>query len=435
MYTVHGPQLMEPTMTTLFERDTVLIVEDSTTFSSLLQRKINKELGLKTLVAVSLAETRVLLDEHFDCISVALLDLNLPDAPDGEVIAPVLAYGIPAIVFTGTYSDEVREAVLARNVVDYITKESSDALAYLLQLIMRLQKNRSTKVLVVDDSASVRLFIMNLLRLRNFKAFEAENGERALELLDKHPDIKLVIVDYYMPGMDGFELTRRIRTRYSREKLAIIGISAQGSGAMSAQFLKKGANDFLVKPFVNEEFFCRIEQNLEVMEYIEEIHFLSRRDYLTGLGNRRHFFDAAPKLLASAKRDNRPVSVTMLDIDHFKKVNDTYGHDGGDAALRHIALILREFESPRTLVARFGGEEFCILLVDDAGDASQRIENLRQRIASAPVTWQDNCFSITVSLGHLCALPTELESMLATADALLYRAKQNGRNRVEETRT
>lgn len=421
-------------MTPAGDRDTVLIVEDSTTFSGLLQRRISKELGLKTLVAATLAETRQHLDEQFDCISVALLDLNLPDTPDGEVIAPVLAYGIPAIVFTGTYSDEVRESVLARNVVDYVTKENAEDLTYLLQLIMRLQKNRSTKVLVVDDSSSVRLFIMNLLRLRNFKAFEAENGERALELLEKHPDIKLVITDYHMPGMDGFELTRRIRSRYSREKLAIIGISAQGSGAMSAQFLKKGANDFLVKPFVNEEFFCRIEQNLEVMEYIEEIHFLSRRDYLTGLGNRRHFFDTAPKLLAAAKRDKRPISITMLDIDHFKKVNDTFGHDGGDAALRHIALILREFESPRTLVARFGGEEFCIILIDDAGDASQRIENLRRRVASAPVTWQDTSFSITVSLGHLCGPPSELEAMLVTADALLYQAKQNGRNRVIEQR-
>jgi diguanylate cyclase (GGDEF)-like protein len=423
---------MEPAMTSDFERDTVLIVEDSTTFSNLLQRRIARDLGLKTLVAASLAEAKELVSDHFDEFIVALLDLNLPDAPDGEVIAPVLAYGIPAIVFTGTYSDEVRESVLARNVLDYVTKESAEDLNYLLKLIQRLQKNRSTKVLVVDDSSSVRLFIMNLLRLRNFKAFEAENGERALELLEKHPDIKLVITDYHMPGMDGFELTRRIRAKYTREQLAIIGISAHGSGAMSAQFLKKGATDFLVKPFVNEEFFCRIEQNLEVMEYIEEIHFLSQRDYLTGLGNRRHFFDTAPKLLAAARREGKPVSITMLDIDHFKKVNDTYGHDGGDAALRHIALILREFEAPRTLVARFGGEEFCIILIDDAGDASQRIENLRRRVAASPVDWQENSFSITISLGHLCGPPTELETMLVTSDALLYRAKQNGRNRVEE---
>jgi diguanylate cyclase (GGDEF)-like protein len=112
-------------------------------------------------------------------------------------------------------------------------------------------------------------------------------------------------------------------------------------------------------------------------------------------------------LLAAAKREGKPVSVTMLDIDHFKKVNDTFGHDGGDAALRHIAITLREFEAPRTLVARFGGEEFCIVFIDDAGDASQRIEALRQKIASSPVPWQDRFFSITVSLGHLCGLVKE----------------------------
>ncbi len=413
-------------------QQTVLIVEDSTTFSGLLQRRISQTLGLPTLVAGSLAEAKEMVSDHFDEIFVALLDLNLPDAPDGEVIAPVLAYGIPAIVFTGTYSDEVRESVLARNVLDYVTKESAEDLNYLLKLISRLQKNRTTKVLVVDDSASVRLFIMNLLRLRRYQAFEADNGKRALELLDKHPDIRLVITDYYMPGMDGFELTRKIRAKHTREQLAIIGISAQGSGAMSAQFLKKGANDFLVKPFVNEEFFCRIEQNLEVMEYIEEIHFLSQRDYLTGLGNRRYFFDAAPKLLAAAGREAKPVSVTMLDIDHFKKVNDNYGHDGGDAALKHIAVILREFEAPRTLVARFGGEEFCIVFTDDAGDSSQRLESLRQKVASTPINWQETQFFITISLGHLYSRTYELANMLAKADELLYTAKQSGRNRVVE---
>ena len=414
------------------EQNTVLIVEDSTTFSSLLQRRISQTLGLPTLVAGSLAEAKELVADHFDEIFVALLDLNLPDAPDGEVIAPVLAYGIPAIVFTGTYSDEMREMVLARNVLDYVTKESTEDLNYLLKLISRLQKNRTTKVLMVDDSSSVRLFIMNLLRLRKYQAFEAESGANALELLEKHPDIKLVITDYYMPEMDGFELTRKIRARYTREQLAIIGISAQGSGTMSAQFLKKGANDFLVKPFVNEEFFCRIEQNLEVMEYIDEIHFLSQRDYLTGLGNRRYFFEAAPKLLATAKNENLPVSVTMLDIDHFKLVNDRYGHDGGDAALKHISLALREFEAPCSLVARFGGEEFCIIFIDYSGDALQRIEKLRQKVAASPVNWQEFQFSITISLGHICCQASDLETMLVKADELLYRAKQKGRNRVEE---
>ena len=131
-------------MEILFERDTVLIVEDSSTFSTLLQRRISQRLGMKTLVASSLAETRQLLEEQFDRISVALLDLNLPDAPDGEVIAPVMAYGIPSIVFTGTYSDQLRESLLARHIVDYVLKESTEDINYLIQLIDRLQKNRST---------------------------------------------------------------------------------------------------------------------------------------------------------------------------------------------------------------------------------------------------------------------------------------------------
>jgi diguanylate cyclase (GGDEF)-like protein len=414
------------------ERQSVLIVEDSKTFSSMMHHRITQELGLDAVVAATLAETREIVAVRADQFFVALLDMNLPDAPNGEVLDLVPEYGIPSIVFTGYYSDALREKILALNVVDYVPKEGGKDVDYILKLIARLRKNRFTKILVVDDSPSARLFIVNMLRLRNFQALEAGNGKQAMAVLERHPDVKLVISDCYMPEMDGFELTRQLRTTHTREKMSIIGISAQGSGSMSAKFLKTGANDFLSKPFIIEEFFCRIDQNLDAMEYIEEIRFLSERDYLTGLGNRRYFFDAAPKVLAAARREHQPVSITMLDIDYFKKVNDTYGHDGGDAALRHIAQFLREFEAPRTLVTRFGGEEFCIMFVDTAGDASRRMENLRRRIESSPVPWQEGSFSFTISLGHLHAPAQELEAMLAQADKLLYEAKETGRNRLVE---
>lgn len=122
----------------------------------------------------------------------------------------------------------------------------------------------------------------------------------------------------------------------------------------------------------------------------------------------------------------------MLDIDYFKKVNDTFGHDAGDMALRHISQFLREFDAPRTLVTRFGGEEFCIMFVDEAGDAGRRMENLRRRIELTPVPWQQETFSITISLGHLHAPAQDLEAMLSQADELLYQAKKTGRNRLVE---
>jgi len=412
------------------EQDTVLIVEDSTTFSALLSRRINQTLALKTVVAGTLKEAISILSERSNEFCVAVLDLNLPDASEGEIITPVLSYGIPVIVFTGNCSDALRKKLLDRNVVDYITKESLADIDYLLKLIARLRKNCNTKIMVVDDSSTTRLYITNLLRLRNFQVVEADGGMQALELLQQHPDVKLVITDFNMPEMDGLELTRRIRIHHKRDRLSIIGISALGSGALSAQFLKKGANDFLTKPFVNEEFSYRIEQNLELMEHIEEISFLSQKDYLTGLGNRRYFFDSAPKLLAAAKKEGKNVGVSMLDIDFFKKVNDTYGHDGGDEALRHLSLILREFEAPRTLVSRFGGEEFCILIIDENGDSGERVENLRKRVEESSVCWLHGSFSITVSIGHTCGPVMALEKMLSKADELLYSAKQSGRNRV-----
>ena len=410
------------------KREAVLIVEDSKAFSALLHRRITQALGLEAVVARTLAEAGALLAERAGDFCAALLDLNLPDAPDSEILDQVLPYGIPSIVFTGSFDDELRKKILARNVADYVLKEGAGHLEYLLKLISRLRKNRATKILLVDDSSVTRQFIMKLLRLRNFHALEASGGKEALALLELHPDVKMVLTDYHMPEMDGYELIRRIRVDHPRESLSIIGLSAEGSPTMSAQFLKRGANDFLMKPFVNEEFFCRVEQNLDLMDYLDEVRYLSQRDYLTGLSNRRHFFEAAPKLLTAAG-DGGKVSVAMLDIDYFKKVNDCHGHDAGDAVLRHLAAMLQELESPRTLVSRFGGEEFCIMGIDD-GKAGARLEALRSRVEASPARWQGREIPLTISLGQACGPAQELGTMLAKADELLYRAKTTGRNRL-----
>ena len=121
-------------------------------------------------------------------------------------------------------------------------------------------------------------------------------------MLKRHPDIKMVISDYFMPGMDGVELTRRIRHRHRKDQLAVIGISAYGNTILSARFIKNGANDFLNKPFSSEEFYCRVTQNLEMLEYIQKLRETSIRDPLTGLFNRRRFFEAAKELHARLAR-------------------------------------------------------------------------------------------------------------------------------------
>lgn len=245
-----------------------LIVEDSRFFRQVIKNKLAEELGVEALSAATLAEARAILSSEASDILVALLDINLPDAPNGEIVDEVVPFGIPSIVFTGTFSDEIREFVLSRNVVDYITKDSRESLDTVVGLVRRISLNAQCHILVVDDSKVSRRHVSNLLQQHRFQVTEAANAEEALAILQRCPDITLAIVDYNMPEIDGVELTRRLRAEKGRHKLIVIGLSAYGNNVVSARFMKAGANDYLNKPFVPEELFCRIYHNLDLVEHI-----------------------------------------------------------------------------------------------------------------------------------------------------------------------
>ncbi len=240
-----------------------------------------------------------------------------------------------------------------------------------------------------------------------------------------------MITDYTMPGMDGFELTKRIRKNYSKEGMAVIGISAYGNPLVSAKFIKHGANDFLNKPVIAEEFYSRVNQNLEMLELVERIRDSANRDYLTKLFNRRYFFDLGRSLHANAKRHHAPLSVAMVDIDFFKKINDTHGHDAGDKALVHMAEILTSRFRDSDIVARFGGEEFCILAPEMKSDKILEVfEGLRKAIEASPALCDGISIPFTVSIGLCARMEDSLEKMINQADSMLYKAKHSGRNKV-----
>ncbi len=414
--------------------DKVLIVEDSKVFARLLIRKIEDELFFDTSWASNLEETKYILEEnpekaHF---FAALLDLHLPDAPEGEVVDYVISKNIPVIVFTGIINNEIRDRLWSKKVVDYVLKETPDSLDYICGVVRRIYKNKFVRILVADDSSTVRNHLRRLLEAHEFGVLEADNGGKALELLEAHQDVKVVIADYYMPKVDGVELTRLIRRKYRREELSIIGISAYGeSNLLSATFIKHGANDFLNKPFSSEEFYCRLVQNLEMLEYVQKLKETSIRDPLTGLYNRRYFFEAASKFYSNFKRGNLKITVAMLDIDFFKKVNDTYGHAAGDQVLRHVSEGISSRFRGSDIVARFGGEEFCVLAVNmDRSAAFEVFDDLRRSIERSKTKVDKQFIPATISIG-VCDKPMDsLESMIAQADSMLYQAKRGGRNRV-----
>jgi diguanylate cyclase (GGDEF)-like protein len=406
----------------------VLIVEDSRVLARALCHRITAELAMEADVAGTLDEAETLLRGGASGYAIALLDLTLPDAQGLEVVDLVRSHDVPAIVFTGGYSDELRAKVLERDVIDYVLKDSAGELAYVVGLVGRFLRNAAIEVLVVEDSASSRRHIGNLLRRHNFVVHEAEDGLRALQVLADHPALKLVITDYHMPGMDGCELIHRLRRDHPKETLAVIGISGGGGATLSARFLKGGANDFITKPFIDEEFNCRVRQNIEQIEHLAEIRSLTFRDPLTGLWNRRHLFERGARELVAAA-DGWPVSLALVDVDHFKRINDTHGHAVGDAALRHVAQLLSGHALEGELLARVGGEEFCLLTRSSGEEAERHFEELRAKVAAAPGQVGDLTLPMTVSIGTAQG-DGDLDEMLARADAALSQAKDGGRNQV-----
>ncbi len=410
------------------QKKRILVVEDSPIVLKIIAHLVRQELSdieyeVDFVDSMADAKKKIEENEYF----AALADLNLPDAPDGEVVEYILDKNIPCIVLTGSYSEERREKLLLMGIVDYVVKESRFSYAYAIKLVNRLALNESIKVLVVEDSTTARNYVKGLLQQHLFQVLEAENGIEALEVYKQNPDLRLIITDYHMPEMDGFELVREIRGKSDKSDLAIIGLSSVEKGALSAKFIKNGANDFLQKPFFPEELHCRVIHNLESIELIQALNDAAHRDYLTKLYNRRHLFDAGSAHYATALPD-KPFAVAVLDIDHFKNFNDNYGHEAGDAMLVHVGRLLNESFS-RFLVARMGGEEFCILLPGLSQlQAYTLMDNFRTRFEDEGVYVGDEYLQATVSIGVTSIKGDDLDSMIATADELLYRAKEVGRN-------
>jgi len=407
------------------------MVEDSKTFASLVKRKIKSELGFEVTWVQSFGEAKNAIEARAEPFFIALVELILPDAPNGEIVDYVVSQKIPTIVFTGDINDDLRDTILSKHVIDYVLKESALNIDYLIGQIRRIHSNQAFKILVVDDSRTARNLIRSLLQIHLFQVVEASNGIEAINVLNATPDIKLVITDFNMPHMDGFELIKTIRRKYRKDEVAIIGVSAIGNNIMAARFIKNGANDFLNKPFFNEEFYCRVTHNVEMIEQISLVKESSSRDYLTGLHNRRYFFETGRKIHAGALRSTRGLAVAIIDIDNFKAINDTYGHDAGDDVLKFISGRIGKRFRESDVAVRFGGEEFCILLTDiDAARAYAAIETLRQDIEAAAIDTQGNTLHVTFSAGVCAQVLDSLERMISSADAQLYEAKRSGKNKV-----
>ena len=245
---------------------TVLVIEDSPFQAKIICSQIESHTPFKVQVAHTLADAQHLLRTRCGDFFVAVVDLNLPDAPHGEGADLCLTWKVPAVVLTASFNAQIRTRFIERKVVDYFFKGSILDMQPLLHSVRRVYKNQFLTVLVVDDAAAQRTYMQHLLHVQRLTVLEAQDGEDALQALQEHPEVQLVITDYQMPGMNGLDLVRELRSRFSYAQLGIIGVSAVGSGMLSAQFLKLGANDYMHKPFEVEEFYWRVNQTLDHLE-------------------------------------------------------------------------------------------------------------------------------------------------------------------------
>ena len=414
------------------EKSKILIVEDNKALAKLIAKKMEDNIEMQVDVAHSLAEAQAFLTKAKDYF-ITLLDLNLPDAPNGEVVDFVASKGLPIIVLTGSMDDKTRETFMDKDIVDYVYKGNMSDVNYIFHMIDRLKNNKQYKVMVVEDVMQTRNDVKKILQNLQFQVFTAAHGEEAMNYFADNPDIKLVVSDYGMPVKDGLEVLKELREQKDKNELGVIMMTSANENVSGAVFLKNGANDFIAKPFLKEELICRVNNTIENMENINKIANFANKDFLTGLFNRRYFYDDMQGYLASLEENPMPYAVAVIDVDGLKNINDKYGQDSGDKILKLLAKKLIDDTKSSDIAARFGGGEFCVLLKNvSQEDAVKFFVGLRAAIASNPVNIKNESVKISVSIGVTFGKSDyNVDEILELADEALYRAKQNGRNRVE----
>jgi len=409
----------------------ILIVEDSKFYADAISKMLRTIPGLTVDCADSMDSATQYLAGNKDKYDLALLDLVLPDAPSGEIVDRVRKHGIPIIVFTGLYDPSLKSSLFSKGIVDYVVKDSPVALEYLMELVNYLLFQSGQKVLVACSDPKLRS--KQVERLSNIKlsVWACESAVEAKKILAKHDDFSMVIVSDQLSDGTGIELVSDLRRIYNTSQLSILAIPST-TGGFASQYLRYGANDFLRQPYSSEEFLCRVHGALKSKSLLQSLEKAATRDFLTGLLNRRAFFEAAEPSIAQCRRADQPVVLAMADIDHFKTINDSHGHDVGDLALQAVATALKTEARDADIVCRFGGEEFCILLPNlQSANISALFKRFSKTIKAIKVPAPGGLTNISMSFGIVFDPDgKDIEQMIKEADIALYEAKNSGRDKI-----
>ena len=297
-------------------------------------------------------------------------------------------------------------------------------------------------MLIVDDER-LNINLLNDILKEEYRIKVAMNGEQALERARSHPKPDIILLDIVMPDLDGFQVCRRLRESPETAEIPVIFITSRNAESDEVMGLEMGGVDFLSKPIRPAIVRARVRghvtqllQKRELQRMHEQLLDLSNTDGLTGIPNRRRLDDFLSQEWSRSQRSGTPLGLLMMDIDHFKRYNDHYGHAGGDDCLKRVAARLKQqVHRPPDLAARYGGEEFvCVLPDTDLAGVERVAETLLDGIRelAIPHAQSDVAPVVTLSIGGTSLVPQrggECEALISAADALLYESKSEGRNR------
>ena len=300
------------------------------------------------------------------------------------------------------------------------------------------------RVLIAEDDPIFRRVLQSWLQKWNYSVTALENGLDAWQLLQQDDCPPMAILDWVMPGLDGIDVCRRIRSHQQGAYKYLLLLTSKESKEDVVAGLEAGADDYLTKPFDVNELRARVRAGKRILELQgalvkahTELQFEAAHDHLTGLWNRGAIMDLLQRETQRTVRIGEPLGVIMADLDHFKRINDSYGHPIGDAVLREVAHRLLASVRNYDYVGRYGGEEFLIVLTACApSDLVATAERMRAFVSEKPVDTDVGPIPVTISIGlaaqHLSGLELPKgEELVRAADSALYTAKANGRNRVE----
>ncbi len=428
----------------------IMVVDGSEVARTIIARILDTSMkDAEVITCGSVAEARDHLKSgSFDLISTSLM---LPDQDGLELSRYVRAsqqhHYTPVIVVSGDADSRLLQEGFAAGVTDYFDKSLGyHAFADFVKGFTERNSGLVGRILYVEDSPSAAAYTIRLMEHHGLQVVHTPTAEEALELLrntapgcpNEHEAFDIVVTDFFLKGnMTGGDLLHAIRAKfhYSQQEMPVLMITVPENDQKQVEVFHAGANDFVTKPIIEETLMARIRSLLLIKQQFvalkrqsETMHRLAITDTLTRVYNKRFLLDHGEQFLAN--RRNQPVSALLLDIDHFKKINDNLGHITGDRVLEALGRLLKERVPADSMVVRFGGEEFALLLPHcNLGEAHACAEQLRSEVealypADIPIT-------ISIGLATTQGQPdVTLTQLLSQADKALYAAKDRGRNRV-----